>query len=424
MPFDPRDPAFFDVQAVEKELARVTEICDGCRRCHRLCPSFDVMLEKVDENEGDVSKVTSADYRRIVDLCWQCKLCFNHCPYTPPHRWDIDFPRLMLRAKAARARAEGVTRQDAWLGDVDRLGSLASATAPLANFANGLKPHRIALEAAVGIHRDRNLPRFHHQTFARWFRKRGPRPAADASPARPVALFFSCSVNYNEPQVGRDTVAVLEKNACQVSCPEQVCCGMPYLDGGDIDRATANARRNLAALAPLVRDGATVVVPQPTCSYVLKREYPLLAPGPEAEAVSAATRDVFEYLAARRTEGSLDTTFPGPSPGQVAYQMPCHLRAQNMGFKTRDVLQLVPGTRVSVVERCTAMDGTWAMKKEFYPISLQYAKKAVADMDASQPQVYATDCTLSALQIEAVRGKKPAHPITLLREAYGLPDAH
>lgn len=418
MPFDPSDPAFFDVTAVEKELTRVTEICDGCRRCHRLCSSFDFMLEKVDEHEGDVAKLGTADFRRIVDLCWQCKLCFNHCPYTPPHRWDIDFPRLMLRAKAARARAEGVTRQDRWLGGVDRVGALASAVAPLANLANGFKPHRVALEAAVGVHRDRNLPRFHHKTFARWFRERPARPAAD----RPVALFFSCSVNYNEPQVGRDAVAVLEKNACQVSCPEQVCCGMPYLDGGDIPRATANARQNLAALAPLVRAGATVVVPQPTCSYVLKNEYPLLAPGPEADAVSGATRDVFEYLAGRKAEGSLDTTFPGPGPGKVAYQMPCHLRAQNMGFKTRDVLQLIPGTQVEVIERCTAMDGTWAMKKEFYPISLQYARKAAAQMEAAQPQTFATDCTLSALQIEAVRGRRPAHPLSLLREAYGLPD--
>lgn len=421
MPFDPGDPAFFDPKAVEKELARITEICDGCRRCHRLCPSFDFMLEKVDEHEGDVAKVTSADYRRIVDLCWQCKLCFNHCPYTPPHRFDIDFPRLMLRAKAARANAEGVTRQDRWLGNVDRMGRLASAAAPLANFANTFKPHRIALEAVVGIHRDRNLPRFHHKTFARWFRERAPRPTT-TGPARPIALFYSCSVNYNEPQVGRDTVAVLERNGCRVSCPEQVCCGMPYLDGGDIASATENARRNLAVLAPLVQEGARVVVPQPTCSYVLKHEYPLLVPGPEADAVSGATRDVFEYLAVRQKEGTLDTSFPGPGPGRVAYQMPCHLRAQNMGWKTRDVLQLIPGTEVSVVERCTAMDGTWGMKKEYFPISLQYARKAAEEMEASAPQTYATDCTLSALQIEAVRGHKPAHPLALLREAYGMPD--
>ena len=422
MPFDPRDPAFWDAAALDKELRRVTEICDSCRRCHRLCPSFDHMLERVDAHEGDVDKLVDGDFRRIVDLCWQCKLCFNHCPYTPPHRWDIDFPRLMLRAKAVRTKNEGLPRQDRWLGAIDTVGPMASATAPLTNFINGLKPARVLLEAAVGVHRDRLLPKFHHKTFARWFRERKAPAAAAAS--KPVALFFSCSVNYNEPEVGRDTVAVLEKNGCEVSCPEQVCCGMPYLDGGDIAAATRNAEKNIAAFLPLVEQGAPILVPQPTCSYVLKKEYTMLAPGPGAEKVAAATQDMNEYLVGRQREGSFNREFTGSGPGKVAYQMPCHLRAQNMGFKTRDVLQLIPGCTVNVVERCTAMDGTWGMKKEFYPISLGFAKKAAAVMEASNPDTYVTDCSLSALQIEDVRGQKPKHPMTVLREAYGLPDVH
>ena len=417
--YDPRHPDFFDNASVEKEMARVTEICDGCRRCHRLCTSFDYMLERVDAHEGDLSKVGSADYRRIVDLCWQCKLCFNHCPYSPPHRWDLDFPRLMLRAKAARAKAEGVTRQDAWLANVDAVGTLGCSTAPLSNWANSFKPHRLLLEALVGIDSGRNLPRFHHKTFARWFRQRQGGRVADG---HKVAFFFSCSVNYNEPQVGRDAVAVLEKNGCSLSCPEQVCCGMPYLDGGDIEGATRNARKNIALLKPLVDQGAEVVVPQPTCSYVLKKDYPMLVPGPEAVAVAAKTRDLFEYLAERHKQGTLATDFKGQGPGKVAYQMPCHLRAQNMGFKTRDVLKLIPGTQVSVVEKCTAMDGTWGMKKEFYPISLEFARKAAGEMEAAQPDTYTTDCTMSGLQIEAARGHKPEHPVTLLRKAYGLPE--
>jgi glycerol-3-phosphate dehydrogenase subunit C len=415
--FDPRDKTFWDAAALDTELRRVTEICDGCRRCHRLCPSFDHMLDRVDANEGDVAKMVPADFRRIVDLCWQCKLCFNHCPYTPPHRWDLDFPRLMLRAKAVRAKTEGVSRQDRWLGAIDTVGPLASATAPFTNLANNLKPARIVLEALTGVHRDRNLPRFHHKTFARWWRER---PSA-AKGDKKVALFFSCSVNYNEPAVGRDTVAVLERNGCAVSCPEQVCCGMPYLDGGDIAAATRNAQQNIDAFLPLVEQGVPVVVPQPTCSYVLKKEYPVLVPGAAAEKVAAATQDVCEYLVNRQRDGSLCREFTGKGPGKVSYQMPCHLRAQNMGFKTRDMLQLIPGTTVTVVERCTAMDGTWAMKKEFYPISLGFARKAVAEMEAAQPDSYVTDCSLSALQIEAVRGKKPGHPMTVLREAYGIP---
>jgi glycerol-3-phosphate dehydrogenase subunit C len=379
------------------------------------------MLERVDEHEGDVSRLRPGDYRRIVDLCWQCKLCFNHCPYTPPHRFDLDFPRLMLRAKAARVKEEGIPFRDRVLGEIDKVGPIATATASLANWASDYKPHRVMLETVLGIHRDRLLPRFNHKTFARWFRERRPERAPREG-TRPTVLFFTCLVNYNEAGVGRDTLAVLEKNGCAVSCPPQVCCGMPFLDGGDVPRATENAKRNLESLLPLVKAGAEVVVPQPTCSYVIKQEYPHLVPGEAAETVAGKTRDLFEYLAGRHREGTLATDFAGPGPGKVAYQAPCHLRAQNMGHKTRDVLQLIPGTTVQVVERCTAMDGGWAMKKEFYPVSLGFAHRAALEMEAAAPDTYATDCSLSALQIEDVRGVKPRHPATILREAYGLDD--
>lgn len=420
MTFDFEDPKYYDMKAVEKELERVTSLCDGCRRCHRLCTSFDFMLDHcVDGNDGDVGKITTADYRKMVDLCWQCKLCFNHCPYTPPHHWGIDFPRLMLRAKAARARAEGVTRRDRALGDVDLVGTIGSALAPVSNWANAFPPHRAVMEKVLGIEKSRRLPSFHRRTFASWMNARGTRPA---SPKTSVTLFYSCSVNYNEPQVGRDVVQVLEKNECAVRCPEQVCCGMPFLDGGDVEGARKNARKNLLALRGAVVRGEKIVVPQPTCSYVLKNEYPLLVPGDEAKSMAAAVMDIFEYLAMRKAEGSLNLHFAGRSPGRVSYQMPCHLRAQNMGFKTRDVLQTIPGTTVTVVEKCTAMDGTWAIKKEYFQISMRFARKAADEMAASRPDVFSTDCSMSALQIQEASGRKPIHPITLLREAYGMPE--
>jgi Fe-S oxidoreductase len=420
MTFDFDDPNYYDLKAVDKELARVTELCDGCRRCYRLCTPFDFMLDDcVDKNDGDISKITSADYRRIVDLCWQCKLCFNHCPYTPPHKWNIDFPRLMLRAKAARAKQEGIALQDRALGDVDLVGTIGSATAPLSNWANSFAPHRMVMEKVLGIEKSRRLPTFHRRTFASWVTARGTRTP---NPKTTVTLFYSCSVNYNAPQVGRDVVSVLEKNDCAVKCPEQVCCGMPFLDGGDIENACKNARKNVESLKAAAARGEKIVVPQPTCSYVLKNEYPLLVPGIDARRVAAATMDIFEYLASRKAEGTLNREFPGRAPGRVSYQMPCHLRAQNMGFKTRDVLQTVPGTTVTVIEKCTAMDGTWGMKKEYFPISMQFAKRAADEMEAAKPDVFATDCSLSALQIEEATGKKPVHPIALLREAYGIPE--
>jgi Fe-S oxidoreductase len=291
----------------------------------------------------------------------------------------------------------------------------------LSNWANAFPPHRAMMEKVLGIERSRRLPTFHRRTFASWMTARGTRPA---TPGRTVTLFYSCSVNYNEPQVGRDTVSVLEKNNCAVKCPEQVCCGMPFLDGGDIESARKNARKNVLSLKGAAERGDRIVVPQPTCSYVLKNEYPLLVPGEDAKRVAAATMDVFEYLASRKAEGTLNTGFLGKSPGRVSYQMPCHLRAQNIGFKTRDILQTVPGTSVRVVEKCTAMDGTWGMKKEYFKTSMQFAQKAAAEMAAFEPDVFSTDCSLSALQIEEASGRKPVHPMALLREAYGIPEEH
>ena len=363
--------------------------------------------DAVDKNDGDIAKVTSADYRKIVDLCWQCKLCYNHCPYTPPHKWDIDFPRLMLRAKAARAKEEGVTRQDAWLGNVDAVGRPRLRHRAPQQLGQRLRTRTALLLEAVGGHRPHAHP---PQVPPQDLRPLVPRAGHGAASRRGPRsrFFFSCSVNYNEPQVGRDAVAVLEKNGCARVLPgagllRHAVPGRRRHRRRDARTPGRTSRRS----CPWSRQGADVVVPQPTCSYVLKKEYPMLVPGRGGGEGRGGTQDLFEYLAGRQKEGTLDTEFPGRGPGRVAYQVPCHLRAQNMGFKTRDVLQLIPGTEVSVVEKCTAMDGTWGMKKEYYPISLEYAKKAVDEMDASAPETYMTDCTLSALQIEAVRGEKP-----------------
>src|SRR5262245_27560967 len=277
-------PEFWDLGAVDKELRRVYDICGGCRRCLPLCPSFKVLFDRMDVEavDGDVDKLPTADVKEVVDLCYQCKLCFNHCPYTPPHRWEVDFPRLMLRARAAQARRDGVTLQDRMLGNADLVGRLGSLAAPLSNWMNELSVHRAFMQAVAGIHRDRNLPKFHRRTFSSWFKSRpAPKPASPAPqagretrPPKKVALFNTCSVEYYEPATGRAAVRVLEQNRVDVRVPPQRCCGMPYLDGGAVDRAKTLIRDNVKSLAAAVREGCEIVVPGPTCSYMLKQEYP------------------------------------------------------------------------------------------------------------------------------------------------------
>jgi Fe-S oxidoreductase len=425
---DIQQAEFWDLAAVDKELRRVYDICGGCRRCLPLCPSFRVLFDRMDVEavDGDVEKLPAADVKEVVDLCYQCKLCFNHCPYTPPHRWEVDFPRLMLRARAARARGDGVTLQDRMLGNADLVGRVGSLTAPLSNWMNELGVHRAFMQAVAGIHRDRNLPKFHRRTFSSRFRSR-PAASKAAAPAptpreakagKKVALFHTCSVEYYEPATGRAAVRVLERNRVDVRVPPQRCCGMPYLDGGAVDQARALIRDNVKSLAAAVREGCEIVVPGPTCSYMLKREYPWLDGSADAKLVAENTRDLFEYLARLQAAGELDTNFSRPV-GAVTYHVPCHLRAQNIGHKSADVLRAIPGASVSVVEKCSAVDGTWGFKKEYYELSLKVAKPLFDAIVGGAPTA-ATDCPLAALQIEQGTGKKPKHPIEVLASAYGL----
>jgi glycerol-3-phosphate dehydrogenase subunit C len=414
MTLDIRQADFWKLDKVDAELRRVYDICAGCRRCLPLCPSFKVLFDRLDVDavDGDIDKLPAADVKEVVDLCYQC---YNHCPYTPPHRWQVDFPRLMLRARSAAARQKGVTLQDRFLGNTELVGRLGSLTAPVSNWMSTLPAHRRLMEAAVGIHRDRALPEFHRETFSRWFDQRRPGPSGARGRA---ALFATCSVEYNDPAAGKAAVAVLEKNGIDVTMPAQRCCGMPYLDGGAVKEAKRLIADNARTLAAAVREGRQIVVPGPTCSYMLKQEYPWLDGSEDAALVSSHTSDLFEYLAALHAAGNLDTRFPN-APGTIAYQLPCHLKAQNIGTKSADVLRLT-GARVETVERCSAVDGTWGMKKEYFALSMQLAQPLFGEVEAARPDRVATDCPLAALQIRQGTGRAAQHPIRILAEAYGL----
>ena len=419
-------PEFWDLGKVEAELRRVYDICAGCRRCLPLCPSFKVMFDRLDVDavDGDVEKLPASDVKDVVDLCYQCKLCFNHCPYTPPHRWAVDFPRLMLRARAAETRRSGVTLQDRMLGNTDMIGKLGSLAAPLSNWMNELGVHRAFMQAVAGIHRARRLPKFHRPTFSSWFRSTAKPAAAEGGKTvtRKVALFTTCTVEYNAPAIGRAAVRVLERNGVDVSVPEQRCCGMPYLDGGAVDECRALIRDNVRTLAAAVREGREIVSPGPTCSYMLKQEYPWLDGSEDARLVAASTRDLFEYLARLQAAGALDTRFSRPV-GAVTYHVPCHLRAQNVGTRSADVLRAIPGASVTVIERCSAVDGTWGFKTQYFDLSMEVARPLFDAVRAGGAATVATDCPLAALQIAQGTGTAPQHPIQVLAQAYGLDDS-
>jgi glycerol-3-phosphate dehydrogenase subunit C len=412
------DPDYLDAAKLERELRRVGEACHQCRRCLPLCPAFPKLFELVDATPREVAGVTRAGFDAVNELCYHCKLCYNHCPYTPPHEWDIDFPALMRRQQLQRAKRDGVplarrltTRTD-WIG---RAGSLAPS---LLNLANRSRASRVLMEKTIGIHRDWVQPSYGSDTVDRWFRERGPRGDGRSGEA---VLFTTCSVEYSDPIVARSAVAVLERSGVRVDVAYERCCGMPFTDVGDLDTARANAERNVALLLPHVERGAAVIVPGPSCSLMLKHEYPKLLGGEAARRVAAATRDLMEYVYDLARAKLLDRDF-ARRLGKVAYHAPCHLRAQNIGYRSRDVLRLV-ADEVELVDACSGVDGTWGMQARFHEASLQVARKMLDAIERSGAEHVATDCPLAALRIEEGLGRKAVHPIVLLRHAYDLPAA-
>ncbi len=417
--YDPNEARYWDPVGLNKEIDRVYDICQGCRLCFNLCPSFPALFEAVDRRDGEVRALTGAERQNVIDLCWGCKLCEVKCPYTPRdgHEFQLDFPRLILRARAVEARAKGgVGLRQKMLGNPDLLGKIGAKAPGLANWACRSPFQRAMMEKMLGIHRGKRLPDFAGETFEAWIARIGL-PPAPAEPAAKVAIFQTCFVNYYNPAPGRAAVSVLAKNQCAIACPAQNCCGMPALDGGDVEFARKLATGNVASMLPLVREGYKVAAINPTCSLMMRKEYPELLGTPESHELAAAVADLHELLYTLRRAGKFNSDFRS-TPGTVAYHIPCHLKAQGIGFRSRDLMRAIPGTEVTSVDACTAHDGTWAMKKEFFELSMKWGKKAFDGMRESDAQVMATDCPLAAIQIEQAIGVRPIHPIEVLARAY------
>ena len=370
--YDPTDPRYYDEKDLRSEVERIFGLCADCRMCVKFCGSFPKMFDAVDDycTEGkyaevDTKKFKSEDLKQVVDLCFQCKLCYIKCPYTPgDHDWAIDFPRLIARAKAQEVKKNGVPLTDKLLGRPDLVGKLGTATAPLSNWGNENSLNRKLMHSVVGIHKDKKLPPFASKTFAAQFESQ--RKPLQGEPAAKIAFFSTCYVNYNQPEIGTNR---------------------------------------------------SIVATNPTCSQMIRVEYPRLLGTEDAKKVAAQTMDPMEFLAGLASQGKLNKNFK-TGAGKISYHMPCHLRAQNVGYKTRDVLSLLPETIVRVVEECSGHDGTWAIKKEIFEQSLKWGSRAFKEMAEGNPKVTCSDCPLAAIQIEQGNGQRPLNPMQLLARSY------
>ena len=428
-PLDWRSDDFYDDDALFEELERVFDICHGCRRCFNLCHAFPTLFDAVDESDTmEVDGVAKSVYWDVVDHCYLCDMCYmSKCPYVPPHEWNVDFPHLMLRAKAARFKKQGASIRDRVLSSTDAVGNLAGipVISQVVNATNRSKAGRKLVEGVLGVHHAAPVPEYHSKTA----RKRLSKLDAASTDAVPgngtlgrVVLYATCYGNRNRPSMVEDLAAVFAHNGIAVQLAEkEVCCGMPKLELGDLETVEKHKNINIPVLAKLVDEGWDIVAPIPSCTLMYKQELPLMFPDDEnVLKVRDAMFDPFEYLALRHKDGQLNTDFQR-SLGKVSYQVPCHLRVQNIGMKTRDILELVPDTNVEAIERCTGHDGTYAVKKEFHDVSRKIARPVVNRVRKAEATHFVSDCPMAAEQIAIdLDDHSAGHPMSLLRHAYGI----
>ncbi len=421
--YDPLAPNYYDTADARVERDRTFHQCSDCRVCVKLCPSFKDLFRMIDDLGGtdQVGDLTGEQHRHVVDECYQCKLCYVICPYTPDQQqeWVIDFPRLMLRSLSIQHNeGNGPGANARLLARTDLQGKVASTAALIVNKSLEFAPARRVMEKLTGVSAVRMLPRYTRVRFSAWFKRRSR--LTGGAPRGEVTVFPTCLVEYQAVEIGQALVNVYEHNGIGCTLPAgQVCCGMPWLDAGDTEKFAEHAQKNVNALLPSVRAGKPVVVPQPTCAYVLKHEYPDFLGTDAAREVAANTFDASEYLMVRHRESPLSTSFNGTRYTSIVWQNACHYRAQQIGPKSRDIMALT-GAKVEMIERCSAIDGTWGLRAENVETAKKIAKPLMEKISRSEAQLVAGDCNLSNQAIREDTGKRPVHPLQVLARAYGL----
>lgn len=428
-PIDWKSEKYWDKDDLNNELERVYDICHGCRRCVSLCDSFPTLFDLVDESETlEVDGIDKGDYIKVVDQCYLCDLCYmTKCPYVPPHDWNVDFPHLMLRAKAVKFKEEGARLRDKVLTSTDTVFGMTSI--PLVdvtvNALNKNETFRKVLDSGFGVHKEAPIPKFHSKTLRKRVAPmiRDIQAKAVGETTGKVALYATCYGNYSSPAIGEDFIKVYQHNNIHIDLvPKEKCCGMPKLELGDFESVNQLKEANIPVLAALVDQGYDLIAPIPSCVLMYKQELPLLYPDDaDVLKVKNAFYDPFEYLWLRHKKGEFNTEFPQVL-GNISYQVACHLRVQNIGLKTRDILNLVPSTEVNAIERCSGHDGTYAVKTETHEKSVKIARPVVRKVDQQDADHFSSDCPMAATHIANLSDKvdKASHPMTLLSMAYGL----
>jgi glycerol-3-phosphate dehydrogenase subunit C len=435
-PLDWKNPDFYDKDKALSEMERVFDICHGCRRCVSLCQSFPTLFDLVDATaDGEVHGVKKEAYWNVVDQCYLCDLCYmTKCPYTPPHPWGLDFPHLMLRAKAIKHQNGEVGAKEKLLASTDTHGKFAGIpiVVDVVNAVNRTKPARKLMDSQLGVHPDAWMPGFAEQRF-RWGQAMNntayPAVNGQRTPGK-VAIYATCYVNYNEPGIGHDLIKLLDHNQIPYEIVDkEQCCGMPKLELGDLPSVARAKEANMPVLARYAREGWAIVTAVPSCTLMFKQELPLMFPDcADTQLVKKAMFDPFEYFIARHKDGLLKTDFKA-ALGRVSYHIPCHGRVQNIGKKTEEMFKLIGQTvevKLNTVERCSGHAGTYGVKTATHPMAMKIGKPVFKAMARDEPDVISSDCPMAGhhiaqgMQQAGTPAKALAHPLSLMRAAYGL----
>jgi glycerol-3-phosphate dehydrogenase subunit C len=435
-PLNWQEPDFLDEKKIDEEMRRVFDICHGCRRCFNLCDSFPRLFDLVDNSPTEeMDGVKSSDFGQVVDACTLCDMCFmTKCPYVPPHEFNLDFPHLMLRyraAEAAKGKTHFVARQ---LAEMDRNGTLATVVAPIANWGSDVKntTTRKLAESVAGIDARAELPKFNSRTFLMQDRANPgfPNEEAPAFGKRKALLFATCFVNYNRPVTGMAARKLLHHLGVEAIVEYPGCCGMPFLEQANLERVAAQAEKVSAALVPYIDKGYDIIALTASCGLMFKFEWPLIVPENKNVArLAKATFDIDEYVVDIAKKDGLPAGAK-PVDGGVTVHLACHARAQNMGPKAAEMLRLVPKIDVAIIERCSGHGGSWGVMKNNFETALKVGKP-VARTAAKNAKTYlASECPLAGEHI--VQGIErlgeadlptidhSMHPIELFAKAYGL----
>jgi len=424
------EESYYDEAQLDAELRRVFDICHGCRRCFNLCDSFPRLFDTIDESaSGELDSVSSDAFKPVVDACTLCDMCFlTKCPYVPPHEFDLDFPHLMLRYRAIEHK-QGKTKLIAKeLTKTDRNGRLGCNCSGLANWATKTsnKLTRPVMQGLASIDKRAYLPPYAKQPLSKSAQGKG------TNSERKAVIYATCFAEYNNTAIGKAALEVLARNGVNTEVVYPECCGMPQLEHGDIADVAARGARIAGVMEPWIDKGYEVISLTPSCSLMLKFEWPLLVPQnspdlPRVQKLAAASRDISEYLVNLARDGGLAPGMQSLEGGVTAH-ISCHSRAQNIGQKAAELLRLLPDTQVEVIERCSGHGGSWGVMRENFDIALKVGKAAARTALKQDNAYLVSECPLAREHIvqgmqllkEETATNAYQHPVELIALAYRL----